>query len=134
MWSLGGDCVMRVGPCLLHQRRTQPAGGVGGALSSPRICQHLDPGLPASTAVRSTFCCFQASQFMVLLLSQPKQTETVVLFLCIRYGVPPNTHAHTCVCAHTHLCPSGAGIQHRSRPEGQSRTRDSLPRASLHPW
>lgn len=132
MWSLGGDCVMRVGPCLFYQRRTQPAGWGGGGLSSPGICQHLEPGLPASTAVRSTFCCFQASQFMALLLSQPKQTETVVLFLCISHGVPPNTH--TRVCAHTHLCPSGADIQHRSRPEGQSSTRDSLPRASQCPW
>ena len=70
----------------------------GGPLQTPN---HFDLGLPASKAVRSTFCCFQVSQFMVLLLSQPRQAETVVLFLCISNGVPP-TYIHTHTHTHTH--------------------------------
>ena len=111
-WGWGLACSTREG----HSQRV-----VGGGLSSPRICQHLDPGLPASAAVRSTFCCFQASQFMVLLLSQPKQTETVVLFLCISHGVPPNMHTHACVHTHT------------SVPVGQTSSTDQGQKARAEP-
>ena len=79
----------------------------GGPLQTPN---HFDLGLPASKAVRSTFCCFQVSQFMVLLLSQPRQAETVVLFLCISNGVPP-TYIHTHTHTHTHTHPSVPVVQ-----------------------